>query len=130
MAPARTSARRTQHDQTTSSRPAGIDDHHGAANEDLFLEPMMGTPLAIYVEKDVEDRDSIVDLITVSRTYKPFSEIVDVFSEFKVKNIFWLNRRVLMTRLQSKFDGVLIFSQNHGGSVSPGYSGVPYILGE
>jgi hypothetical protein len=32
----------------------------------LFLEPMMGTPLAIYVEKDVEDRDTIVDIITVS----------------------------------------------------------------
>ena len=37
-----------------------------AAVDDLFLEPMMGTPLAIYVEKDVPDRDAVVELITVS----------------------------------------------------------------
>ncbi|KAF9448200.1 hypothetical protein P691DRAFT_801085 [Macrolepiota fuliginosa MF-IS2] len=47
----------------------------------LFIDPMMGTPLPIYVDKDVEDRDNIVRLIT-----------------------------------------------SHGGTVSPNYSGVPYIL--
>ncbi|KAA1471719.1 hypothetical protein DENSPDRAFT_777058 [Dentipellis sp. KUC8613] len=47
----------------------------------LFLEPMMGTPLAVYVHKDVDDRDNVVDLI-----------------------------------------------QKNGGLVSPGYSGVTYIL--
>ena len=35
-------------------------------NSELFLEPMMGTPLAIYIEKDVQDRDTLVDLVTVS----------------------------------------------------------------
>ncbi|KAI9572030.1 hypothetical protein HD554DRAFT_1622615 [Boletus coccyginus] len=34
-------------------------------NAILFLEPMMGTPLTIYIEKDVDDRDDLVDLITV-----------------------------------------------------------------
>ena len=108
MAPARTSTRRTQHDQTNSSRPAGLDENNGPSIEQLFLEPMMGTPLTIYVEKDVKNRDTIVNLITVSRTHNPFSETVDVSSKFRVKNIFWLDRNVLMTRPQTKFDCVLI----------------------
>ena len=32
----------------------------------LFLEPMMGTPLALYVHKDVLDHDRVIDLIAVS----------------------------------------------------------------
>lgn len=32
----------------------------------FFIDPMMGTPLPIYVDKDVEDRENIVRLITVS----------------------------------------------------------------
>lgn len=32
----------------------------------LFIDPMMGTPLPIYVDKDVEDRENVVRLITVS----------------------------------------------------------------
>jgi hypothetical protein len=67
-------------------------------HDDLFLEPMMGTPLAIFIEKDVPDRDQLVHLVSVSsasffRFFPPHS------------------------------------SQAHGGVVSPGYSGVPYILG-
>ncbi|OCH93102.1 hypothetical protein OBBRIDRAFT_817944 [Obba rivulosa] len=65
MAPARTTNRRAQRDQhhaqPSSSQPVVPD---SAAKDDLFLEPMMGTPLAIYVEKDVENRDTIVELIT------------------------------------------------------------------
>jgi hypothetical protein len=42
-------------------------------HDDLFLEPMMGTPLAIYIEKDVPDRDQLVHLVTVSsRSFFPF----------------------------------------------------------
>lgn len=92
MAPARSSNRRTQHDQSNSARPAGLDEHHGV-DEELFLEPMMGTPLAIYVEKDVEDRDAIVDLITVSCIYKPCFETLDVSFESRAHYIFWLDRR-------------------------------------
>jgi hypothetical protein len=66
MAPARTSTRRTQHDQNASTRSADPGGNSGVVNEELFLEPMMGTPLAMYVEKDVQDRDAIVDIITVS----------------------------------------------------------------
>lgn len=57
MAPAR-SARRA-HSQNPP--PPASDPQHAA----LFLEPMMGTPLTIYIEKDVDDRDDLVDLITV-----------------------------------------------------------------
>lgn len=35
------------------------------ASHGIFLEPMMGTPLALYVHKDVGDRDIVVDLIQV-----------------------------------------------------------------
>lgn len=66
MAPARTSTRRTQHDQNTATRSADPSSNSGVVNDELFLEPMMGTPLAIYVEKDVQDRDTIVDIISVS----------------------------------------------------------------
>jgi len=32
----------------------------------LFIDPMMGTPLHIYVGEDIEDRENLVHLITVS----------------------------------------------------------------
>ncbi|KAJ7462254.1 hypothetical protein B0H11DRAFT_2054788 [Mycena galericulata] len=47
----------------------------------LFLDAMFGTPLALYLHKDIDDRDTLVDLV-----------------------------------------------KKHGGIVSQGYSGVPYIL--
>ena len=56
MAPARNSSRRPP-----SANP-GQDE---SVQSDLFLEPMMGNPLAIYVDKDVQDRDTVVDLIIV-----------------------------------------------------------------
>lgn len=34
-------------------------------NTELFVEPMMGTPFSIFVEKDVPDREEIVRLIEV-----------------------------------------------------------------
>ncbi len=68
MAPARTSNRRAQRDQNTN--PALLNNVQSLQSidqekDDLFLEPMMGTPLALYVDKDVEGRDQIVELITV-----------------------------------------------------------------
>jgi len=68
MAPARSSTRRAQIDQNAVSHPSVSEsDNNGNVNEELFLDPMLGTPLAIYVEKDVEDRDVLVELISVSR---------------------------------------------------------------
>ncbi|EGO25802.1 hypothetical protein SERLADRAFT_466451 [Serpula lacrymans var. lacrymans S7.9] len=85
MAPVRSSVRRNQHDQNAVPARTAIPETTMAPdmpiNNVLFLEPMMGTPLQIYIEKDVEDRDILVELIS-----------------------------------------------KHGGAVSPGYSGVPYIL--
>ena len=34
-------------------------------NPDLFIDPMLGTPLAVYIEKDVDDKDELVKLVTV-----------------------------------------------------------------
>ncbi|KAJ7045479.1 hypothetical protein C8F04DRAFT_1064928 [Mycena alexandri] len=47
----------------------------------IFLDPMMGSPLAVYLDKHIDDRPTLVELV-----------------------------------------------KKHGGTVSPGYSGVPYIL--
>ncbi|TFY68788.1 hypothetical protein EVJ58_g792 [Rhodofomes roseus] len=80
MAPARTANRRAQRDHAFQQPVAQPDPNHDPS-QDIFIDPMMGTALQIYVEKDVEGRDTIVELITT-----------------------------------------------HGGIVSPGYSGVPYIL--
>ncbi|KAF8876709.1 hypothetical protein CPB84DRAFT_1795712 [Gymnopilus junonius] len=83
MAPARSSTRRGVHPSPGQSTPPvqGTEDDDPNVNKELFLDPMLGTPLAIYVEKDVEDKETISQLII-----------------------------------------------KHGGIVSPGYSGVIYIL--
>ncbi|KAI6000484.1 hypothetical protein EDD15DRAFT_1754584 [Pisolithus albus] len=81
MAPAR-SHRRTHQELLQQPRNTPGSDANAANNADLFLEPMMGTPLTVYIEKDVEEKESLVELIA-----------------------------------------------KHGGAVSPGYSGTPYILG-
>ena len=71
MAPARRAARRDQAQHPPQPQNAVV---HGGAppgadepnvNDELFLDPLMGTPLAIYVEKDVENRQEVVDLILV-----------------------------------------------------------------
>ncbi|RDX44846.1 hypothetical protein K466DRAFT_535700 [Polyporus arcularius HHB13444] len=84
MAPARSSVNRARRDQTQHPpQPQNVSPPLDEQNseDELFLDPLMGTPLAIYVEKDVENRDEIVELVS-----------------------------------------------KHGGIVSPGYSGVSYIL--
>ncbi|GLB45092.1 putative BRCT domain, a BRCA1 C-terminus domain [Lyophyllum shimeji] len=82
MAPARSSARHAHIDQNNAQRPPGNEQAADLnVNPELFIDPMLGTPLAMYIEKDVEDRDTLVALIS-----------------------------------------------KYGGTVSPGYSGVPYIL--
>lgn len=46
-------------------------DNAEIAEHGLFIEPMMGTPLAMYVHKDVSDHDRVVDLIAVSLLCRP-----------------------------------------------------------
>lgn len=48
------------------SQPAQNEQQEQQEYPALFIDPMMGTPLPIYVDKDVEDRENIVRLITVS----------------------------------------------------------------
>ncbi|RPD78215.1 hypothetical protein L226DRAFT_531566 [Lentinus tigrinus ALCF2SS1-7] len=84
MAPARSSTNRARRDQPQhppqlQNVSPPLDEQN--PNDGLFLDPLMGTPLSIYVEKDVENRDEIVQLL-----------------------------------------------QKYGGILSPGYSGVSYIL--
>jgi len=65
MAPARSSTRRgppvplPPADQNEDVNDLNV-------NTELFLDPMLGTPLAIYIEKDVDDKETISQLITVS----------------------------------------------------------------
>ena len=72
MAPARSSANRArrerEHQAQHLPQPQDISPPVDEQNspDDLFLDPLMGTPLAIYVEKDVENRDEIVELVLVS----------------------------------------------------------------
>ncbi|KAI8993801.1 hypothetical protein BD414DRAFT_480470 [Trametes punicea] len=84
MAPARSSTNRARRETAKhASQPQNISpplDEQNSQN-DLFLDPLMGTPLAIYVERDVENRDEIVELIVkhggiVSPSYSGVSYIL------------------------------------------------------
>jgi len=66
MAPARSSTRRGAHSASASHHEAaqdGQNDGHSATK--LFLDPSFGTPLQIYIEKDLEDKDVLCQLIQV-----------------------------------------------------------------
>ncbi|PPQ90542.1 hypothetical protein CVT25_015856 [Psilocybe cyanescens] len=64
MAPARSSTRRGHPAQVQPTSPVqSAETNDPNVNKELFLDPMLGTPLAIYIEKDVEDKDTISQLI-------------------------------------------------------------------
>jgi len=69
MAPARSSTRRGDHTSTapTSHDPQQDDPN---VNKELFLDPMLGSPLAVYVDKDVDDREVVCQLIVVCLNLK------------------------------------------------------------
>jgi hypothetical protein len=63
---------------SATSRRHHAHTHHNAdavepANANLFIDPMMGAPLAIYIEKDVPDKDAIAELIVVGLRHCCFS---------------------------------------------------------
>jgi hypothetical protein len=64
MAPARSSTRRSA--QVPPPGQLHVQDDDLVANKELFIDPMLGTALSIYIEKDVEDKDNISQLIVVS----------------------------------------------------------------
>ena len=102
MAPARSSTRRGAQTASASHHEAAQDlqnDGHNAT--ELFLDPNFGSPLQIYIEKDVDDKDILSQLIQVFC----FPIIEPDNSDFLM--------------------------QKHGGTVSPVYSraNVAYILG-
>jgi hypothetical protein len=67
MTPARSSTRRSAHgSQVPPPAQQHPQDDDLVANKELFIDPMLGTALAIYIEKDVEDKDNISQLIVVS----------------------------------------------------------------
>lgn len=84
---------------------------------------MLGVPLAIYVEKDVDDRDILVDLINVRRvaSFSVYFTLGPLFPILHPLYPFWYSVVAIQS---SSFP-----FQKHGGTVSPGYSGVTYILG-
>ncbi|TFK54355.1 hypothetical protein OE88DRAFT_1733019 [Heliocybe sulcata] len=64
MAPTRSNNRRGQRARE-NERAQGVEGD-GESTGELFLEPMMGTPLPLYIEKDVEDRDELVELVVAN----------------------------------------------------------------
>lgn len=68
MAPVRSSTRRGAH-PTPTPPIQDTDGDDPNTNKELFLDPMLGTPLAIYLEKEVEDKDNIAQLIIVSYSF-------------------------------------------------------------
>ena len=101
MAPARTSNRRAQRTQNTRKQqpqpPQDVqpqppppqappiqqlppppqsspDEQHGEVQK-LFLDPMSGQPLQLYVEKDVENRDSLIESVIVSVMFTAFGRV-------------------------------------------------------
>ncbi len=91
MAPARSSVNRARRDQTQHPpQPQNVSPPLDEQNseDELFLDPLMGTPLAIYVEKDVENRDEIVELVSVChpRAYS------------MLRRVFWRNTDIARQR--------------------------------
>jgi hypothetical protein len=60
----------TRRQPEPTSQPQAVQVNNGPVNDELFLDPMLGSPLSFYIEKDVADRDVIVDAIIVSRVIK------------------------------------------------------------
>lgn len=67
MAPVRTSARRPHVEHNTVQRQT-VQEIDELLNDELFIDPMLGTPLAFYIEKEVQNRDTLVQLIKVSQS--------------------------------------------------------------
>ena len=65
MAPARSSTRRAAHASSATHLEAGQILQNDGENLNVFLEPNFGTPLQIYIEKDVEDKELLRQLIHV-----------------------------------------------------------------
>lgn len=74
MAPARTSTRRPRKQTQHPAQNALVDNVEQPQQhvEQLFLDPMSGQPLSLYVEKDVDNRDVIIDSITVRHFHAYF----------------------------------------------------------
>lgn len=66
MTPARSSTRRSAHGSQLPPSTQHPQDSEFVVNKDLFIDPMLGTALAMYIEKDVDDKDVISQLIVVS----------------------------------------------------------------
>lgn len=58
-------SRRQTARQAHGHPPQGASTASASINNELFLEPMMGTPLSFFLEKDVPDREKLIELITV-----------------------------------------------------------------
>ncbi len=71
MAPARSSGRRARTKRKAQNappqEPVTVPDVDELASQydQLFLDPMSGQPLQLYIDKDVEGKDHIAQLITV-----------------------------------------------------------------
>lgn len=101
MTPARSSTRRTAHASSATHLEAAQILQNDGENLNVFLEPNFGTPLQIYIEKDVEGKELLRQLIHV------------------IWFLFAKSVHPILT----------LMLQKHGGVVSSVYSRVAYILG-
>jgi len=98
MAPAR--ANRRSHQPGTADAVDDVLDDDDSTVTELFIDPTFGSPLPVFVEKEVPARDALVRLIKVCMLCA-----VDVCPCINV-------------------------AQKYGGSVMTGYSAAMYLLGE
>lgn len=101
MAPARDSIglHRGIIEPSSSLPPSSNDDL-----SELFLDPMLGTPLAMYVEKDVQERDVIIGLITVGRVAYFLEPLITILHlEAWRKRRSWVQRSAIHTRYTQSF---------------------------
>ncbi|KAI0311690.1 hypothetical protein OF83DRAFT_1177323 [Amylostereum chailletii] len=101
----------------------------------LFIDPMLGTPLAIYIQKDVEDRQTLTDLVEAS----PFL-VFPPSMAVGFREVLMRSATELVVRYMPPFLSIALvpplsvcfltscFYQRNGGTIATGYSGIPYIL--
>ena len=157
MAPARRRALHEQQnltvqqsEQVTAHIPQDVVGNQDVEAE-LFIDPMLGIPLAIYIDKDVNDRDELAELVTVSQRVNngrilkwerrggletnagPFvkqkARSVATMATPCISDLCELRRKLRCHDGISEQRKLTGFLQKYGGIVSPGYSSVPYVLG-
>ncbi|KAJ3513439.1 hypothetical protein NLJ89_g2945 [Agrocybe chaxingu] len=140
MAPARSSNRRAAQPPPAPQTNHDLHNDDPNINTELFVDPMLGTALAVYIEKDVEEKELISQLIisseasehTILSCCAPF---LDLGRSAQSVALVKQTNFPTLPAFFNEGDRVPLAAyttssrqRKHGGTISPGYSGVPYIL--